>query len=66
MPTPATLRDSTQITLPRAQLDGVLDQIEAKFTVSVYSEGRHCRIVGSPVEIKAVGEFLAQRGIPIP
>jgi hypothetical protein len=67
MPDPGRLRDSTQIELPCRSLDGVRDQLEAEHTVTVVQPGdRQCRIIGSPMEIKAVSEFLSRQGIPLP
>jgi hypothetical protein len=67
MPDPGRLRDSTQIELPCQSLDGIRDQLEAKHTVTVVQPGdRQCRIIGSPIEIKAVNEFLSRQGIPLP
>ncbi|MFB6244427.1 MAG: hypothetical protein ABEH80_10020 [Halobaculum sp.] len=68
MPDPARLRDSTQIVLPCAALDGVREELEAEFTVTVYSADDSpevCRIIASPVEIKAVADFLTRRGISV-
>ncbi|MFC6767501.1 hypothetical protein [Natrinema soli] len=60
------LRDSTQIVLRRETLDGVEPQLDDEFMVSVFSDGEdRCRIVGSPVEIKAASAFLARRGITV-
>ncbi|MFB6087038.1 MAG: hypothetical protein ABEJ85_00840 [Haloarculaceae archaeon] len=66
MPDPAKLRDSTQIVLPCDSLDGLRDSLEAEFTVSIFSREGYCRIIGSPVEIKAVSEYLARQGIALP
>lgn len=30
------------------------------------ADGKHCRIVGSPTVIKAVGDYLARRGVSLP
>lgn len=65
MPEPSRLRDSTQIVLPCTALDGMEERIERQFTVTVFHSGDRCRIIGSPVEIKAVGEFLARQGITL-
>ncbi|WP_226042240.1 hypothetical protein [Natrinema sp. DC36] len=60
------LRDSTQIVLPRETLEGLEAQLDDEFTVSVVSDGEdHCRIIGSPVEIKAASDFLARHGISV-
>jgi hypothetical protein len=66
MPEPSQLRDSTQIVLPRETLAGLEPQLDEEFTVTVVPEGDdHYRIIGSPVEIKDVSEFLARRGITV-
>ena len=67
MPTPASLRDSTQIELPADSIAGLREQLEAEYTVTIFNpEPRLCRIVGSPVEIKAVSAFLSRHGISLP
>ncbi|WP_248897257.1 hypothetical protein [Haloplanus halobius] len=66
MPDPERLRDSTQIVVPCESLSGLRDDIESEFSVSVFAvEESTCRIVGSPVEIKAVGRLLARHGINV-
>ncbi len=67
MPNPSRLRDSTQIELPARSLDGLRDQVEAEYTVTILQDDpAQCRIVGSPVEIKAVSSFLSRHGISLP
>ncbi len=67
MPDPARLRDSTEIVLPCDSLDGLREDLEAEFVVTVFcSGGTQCRIIGSPVEIKAVSDYLARHGISLP
>lgn len=67
MPDPSKLRDSTQIVLPCETLDEVREELEAEFAVTVHAgEAAACRIIGSPVEIKAVSRFLVRRGISHP
>ncbi|MFC6864470.1 hypothetical protein ACFQGE_13515 [Halomicroarcula sp. GCM10025817] len=56
-------RDSTQILLPAGALDGIREELEARFTVMVRREEGRVRIIGSPVEIKAAGDFLAMNGV---
>ena len=56
-------RDSTQILLPATALDGIRDDLEDEFTLTVREEGGQVRIIGSPVEIKAATDFLAMNGI---
>jgi hypothetical protein len=66
MPDPSRLRDSTEIVLPCDALDDLRGDLESEFTVTVFSTGDHCRIIGSPVEIKAVSDYLARHGISVP
>jgi hypothetical protein len=67
MPDPATLRDSTQIVVAEDVLEGVREELERNFTVSiVQADEDTLRIVGSPVEIKGASEFLGRRGVNIP
>ncbi|MFC3958157.1 hypothetical protein [Halovivax cerinus] len=64
MPSASMLRDSTQIVVGRATLDELDVQLDERFTVTVVSEpGDRYRIIGSPVEIKDVSEFLSTRGV---
>jgi hypothetical protein len=66
MPSPERLRDSTQIVVPCESLSGLRDTLESDFAVTVFTaEETTCRIVGSPVEIKAVGRFLARHGVSV-
>jgi hypothetical protein len=61
----ARFRDSTQILLPRAAVDGLDGALEERFTVTVREEDSRVRIIGSPVEIKDVSDFLARNGITV-
>lgn len=61
----ATYRDSTQIVLPCNALDGIRERLEAEFMVTVFAKGERCRIIGSPVVIKDVSDFLVRHGIPL-
>ena len=65
MPDPTVFRDSTQLVLPCELLDEMRDALETKFTVTVFSRDGNCRIIGSPVEIKAASEFLARQGVAV-
>jgi hypothetical protein len=56
-------RDSTQILLPVGALDGIREELERRFTVSVHQDGEQVRIIGSPVEIKDASDFLAMNGV---
>ncbi len=63
---PARLRDSTQIVLPVDVLEGLRADLEAEFTVTIRDEGAAARIIGSPVVIKEVGDYLARQGVSVP
>ena len=67
MPDPRTFRDSTQILIPCELLADLREEIETEFVVTIYEHAPGmCRIIGSPVEIRAVSDFLARRGIATP
>jgi len=59
------LRDSTQILLPRGALEGIHEDLEERFVVTVCREDERVRIIGSPVEIKDASEFLARNGVAV-
>lgn len=61
----ARLRDSTQILLPTGTLAAIEADIEDEFMVSVRDEESHVRIIGSPVVIKSVCDFLARNGVAV-
>jgi len=61
----ARLRNSTQILLPGGTLSGLRGELDERFTVTVRREDQHVRIIGSPVEIKGVSNFLARNGITV-
>jgi hypothetical protein len=66
MPDPAQLRDSTQIVLDCETLSGLEADVEEQFMVSVAPvDDERCRLVGSPVVIRDVSEFLARNGVAI-
>ncbi|TKX73785.1 hypothetical protein EXE46_12630 [Halorubrum sp. GN11_10-6_MGM] len=65
MPDPSSLRDSTQIVLPRRALDGHRERLENRFTVTVVETPEQYRIVGSPVEIKAASDYLTRNGVAV-
>jgi hypothetical protein len=65
MPDPGTLRDSTEIVLPEESVDEIRDDLQREFTVTVHCVDAGCRIIGSPVVIKEVGDWLARQGIAI-
>jgi hypothetical protein len=62
---PAAFRDSTQIVLPCELLDELHEALEDEFTVTVFSRDGRCRIIGSPVEIKAASDYLARHGVAV-
>lgn len=67
MPKPSRLRDSTQIVLPMVVLDGMKRELQREYQVTIFEEGDGiARVIGSPVEIKAVSDFLTSRGIALP
>ena len=67
MPDPASLRDSTQIVLPHGALQGIRDDLESEFVLTLYAEDdESIRIIGSPVEIKGASNFLSRHGVSIP
>jgi len=66
MSSPSRFRDSTQIVLPAQSLDGLREQVTANFTVSIVETDAGCRIIGSPVEIKAVSAYLSRQGVRLP
>jgi hypothetical protein len=66
MPDPSSLRDSTQIVLPRSSLEGVREDLEAQFMVTVFEHEEMTRIIGSPVVIKEVTRFLGRQGVNVP
>jgi hypothetical protein len=61
----ARLRDSTQILLPESAIEGLQEEIASRFVVTVHAEQCRVRIIGSPVEIKDVSEFLTRNGITV-
>ena len=65
MPDPSSLRDSTQIVLPCRSLADVRDDLHEEFTLTVFEADGQCRIIGSPVEIKAASDYLTRHGIAV-
>jgi hypothetical protein len=66
MPDPSNLRDSTQIVLPTSTLEGIRTDLEEQFTVTITERDNVARIIGSPVVIKEVSEYLTRQGISLP
>ena len=65
MSDPARLRDSTEILLPAAAIEGIRDDLEERFTLTIFREECRVRIIGSPVEIKDASDFLARNGVAV-
>ncbi len=65
MPSPASLRDSTQVTLPADAPDDLRATVDREFTVTLVECDGGVRVVGSPVVIKEVNEFLAHHGVAV-
>jgi hypothetical protein len=65
MPNPSSLRDSTQIVLPRHALEELRDRLDNRFTITVVETDGYYRIIGSPVEIKAASNYLARNGVAV-
>lgn len=65
MPDPSSLRDSTQIVVPRHALDGLTGPLSDRFTLTVVETDEHYRLIGSPVEIKAASNYLARNGVSV-
>jgi len=61
----ARLRDSTQILLPDSAIAGLRADLEEQFMVTVRYEECRVRIIGSPIEIKNVSDFLARHGVAV-
>jgi hypothetical protein len=65
MPDASTFRDSTEIVVPCDSLDEIRDELRTRFTVTIFPADGICRIIASPIEIKAVEQFLAHRGVAV-
>ncbi|MDG5776343.1 hypothetical protein VB773_08905 [Haloarculaceae archaeon H-GB2-1] len=65
MPDAARLRDSTQILLPQTAIDGIRDELERRFRLTIRCEDAQVRLIGSPTEIKDASDFLARNGITV-
>jgi hypothetical protein len=65
MPTPARLRDSTEILLPKTAIEGIREELEERFVLTILAEDCRVRIIGSPVEIKGASDFLARNGVAV-
>ena len=63
MADPARYRESTEIVLPLAVLEPYEDEIEERFTVTVFEQGESARIIGSPLVIREVHEYLSMQGV---
>ena len=63
---PAGVRDSTQIVVRWDAMAGLRSDIASEFTVSIRAEGSAARIIGSPVGIKELTDYLARLGVALP
>jgi hypothetical protein len=63
---PGRYRDSTEIVVPRSVLERYVDEVESRFTVTVFEKEDTARIIGSPLVIKQVNEFLSRQGVNLP
>ena len=66
MTNPSSLRDSTQIVLPRSSLDGMREDLESEFMVTLFDHDEVTRIIGSPLVIKEVTRYLGRQGVNVP
>lgn len=66
MTDPTSLRDSTQIVLPQSTIEGVRDDLEEEFMVTVFDHEEVTRIIGSPIVIKEVTQYLGRQGVNVP
>jgi hypothetical protein len=65
MSSPASLRDSTQITLPADVPDDLRAAVDREFTVTLVEHDGRTQVVGSPVVIKEVNRFLTRHGVTV-
>jgi len=63
---PAGFRDSTQIVVRWDALAGLRSDIASEFTVTIRAEGAAARIIGSPVGITELTDYLARLGLALP
>jgi hypothetical protein len=59
-------RDSTQIVLPAGILGDYRDELEQRFMITVVDEQDMTRLVGSPVVVPEVREWLISKSIVAP
>ena len=59
-------RDSTQIVLPTGILDDYRDELEQRFMITVVDEQDTTRLIGSPVVIPEVRDWLVSKNIVAP
>ena len=59
------LRDSTQIQLPTEAVEGLREDLEERFVLTIREECEQVRIIGSPVEIKDASRFLTRNGVTV-
>lgn len=59
-------RDATEIVLPNGVLDGYRDELECQFMITMVDEQDMTRLVGSPVVIPEVRDWLVSKEIVAP
>ena len=59
-------RDSTQIVLPTGILGDYRDELEQRFMITVVDEQDTTRLIGSPVVIPEVRDWLVSKNIVAP
>lgn len=59
-------RDSTQIVLPTETLGGYRDELEQRFMITIVDEQDTTRLIGSPVVIPKVRDWLVAHEIVAP
>ena len=59
-------RDSTQVVLPTGTLGGYRDELKQQFMITIVDEQDTTRLIGSPVVIPEVRDWLVAHGIVAP
>ncbi|WP_101296178.1 VNG_1110C family protein [Halegenticoccus soli] len=65
MPDAGWFRDSTQIVLPKDAVAEYRDELCEAFMITLVDENDTVRLIGSPVVITDVREWLEDRGISV-
>nr|WP_227777252.1 hypothetical protein [Haladaptatus pallidirubidus] len=59
-------RDNTQIVLPTGALDDCRDELEQRFMITAVDEQDTTRLIGNPVVIPKVHDWLVSQGLVPP